>query len=93
MDRVTPGRHDAPVPRHVRLPPWPGMIAHTRASDDRLYVQASPVFGPDDPVDLRCPACTAGSEIGLDHEYQVLVFMIHHAPGCKAVKRLLAGAR
>jgi hypothetical protein len=86
MSRVHTPAGGQPAPKRLRLPPWPGRLAHIRSGDPAIYVQASPVLSPADAVDLRCPACFAGSEIGLDHEYQLLVFMIHHAAGCTAIR-------
>lgn len=83
------GPDEAPEPKQARLPPWPGMIAHTRHGDDSIYLDASAIYGPGDPVDMRCGSCTPGGQIALDHDLERIIFMILHAPGCQAVNDLL----
>jgi hypothetical protein len=84
------GPDEAPEPKQIELPPWPGMIAHTRHGDGRIWLDASTVYNSSTPVDMRCGSCTAGTEIVLDHLTELLVFMIHHQPGCQAVSDMLA---
>jgi hypothetical protein len=79
-----------PEPRHIRLPPWPGLKAHTRHGDDRIYLVASPVYSPSDAVDMRCGHCVASSTVALDHDTRTIVFIVGHRRGCPAVADLLS---
>jgi hypothetical protein len=94
MPRVTRAGENGPAPVVMQLPPWPGVVAHTRAGDRRIWLDASAVYLPDQPVDLRC-SCTAGTEIALDRLAGMIVFLVHHQPGCQAIqdKLQMAGVR
>ncbi len=84
------GPDEPPEPKHMRLPPWPGVLAHTRwPGTGTIWLQAGEVYGPGDPVDMRC-GCGARSEVGLDWELERIVFLVHHQPGCQALEDLLA---
>jgi hypothetical protein len=86
------GPDEAPEPKMVTLPQWPGYLAHTRHGDWRIWLDSSEVYYPDAPVDMRCGSCTPRSEIGLNHEDQEIIFLVHHQPGCQAIEDRLAMA-
>ena len=72
-----------PEPKMVDLPQWPGYIAHCEwPHDGDVMLDPSTVFTPDMPVDLRCGHCVADTQILLDHQQKLIVFMINHQPDC-----------
>src|SRR5258706_16332122 len=58
------GPDEAPEPKMVSLPQWPGYIAHTRHGDWRIWLDSSEGYYPDTPVDMRCGQCIPSAEIG-----------------------------
>ena len=86
------GPDEAPEPRVMSLPRWPGLMAHPRHGDDAIYLQAGTLYGPDEPVDMRCSGCVAVSTVALAHTDKTIVFIIGHGGGCQAVEDLLTMA-
>jgi hypothetical protein len=89
------GPDEPPQPKMVDLPPWPGYLAHTRwPGDGPIYMFEAEAYGPADPVDLRCSGCKADSTIAFDEPNRVLVFIVGHQRGCRAIEDLIemAGA-
>ena len=84
------GADEAPQPKMVDLPTWPGFVAHTRwPGDGPIYMFDTGAYGPPDPVDLRCWGCKADSTIAFDEPNQVLVFIVGHQRGCQAIEDLI----
>ncbi len=84
------GPDSPPEPKMVRLPRWPGYVAHTRwPGTGAVYLLDEP-YGPDEPVDMRCGHCTADAQVALDEAGHRIVFIIAHQRGCRAVDDLLA---
>ena len=89
------GPDEPPEPKMVNLPAWPGYVAHTRwPGDGPIYMFGTQAYGPADPVDLRCSDCKAGTTIGFDEPNRVLMFIIEHQRGCRAIEDMIemAGA-
>lgn len=87
------GPDEAPQPRMVNLPAWPGRIAHVAWPHDLSPILMMPeVYEPDQAIDLRCGHCVATPVIAFDHQGKVLVFMINHQRGCQAAADLMAVA-
>jgi hypothetical protein len=86
------GPDEAAEPVEMSLPRWPGLMAHTRHGDDAIYLQAGTLYGPDEPVDMRCSGCVAVSTVALAHTDKTIVFIIGHGGGCQAVEDLLTMA-
>src|SRR5260370_32466144 len=85
------GPDQPPEPVRMSLPPWPGYLAHCRwPGDGAIYLLGGTAYYPDDPVDMRCSACTARPEVALDDPAEMIVFLVHHQPGCMAGDDILA---
>jgi hypothetical protein len=84
------GPDDPPQPKMVDLPTWPGFVAHTRwPGDGPIYMFEAQAYGPADPVDLRCSGCKAATTIAFDEPNRVLLFIVGHQRGCRAIEDLI----
>jgi hypothetical protein len=84
------GPDEAPEPKMVDLPTWPGFVAHTRwPGDGPIYMFEARAYGPADPVDLRCSGCKAATTIAFDEPGRVLLFIVGHQRGCRAIEDLI----
>jgi hypothetical protein len=79
------GADGPPSPRIVRTPPDPGVVVH--AQDGRIVLVENHTYAPADPVDLRCPGCTAAPEVRFDQVGApgIIAFIEHHEHGCQAL--------
>ena len=80
---------EPPVPRRVRVPPWPAVIVHHRWGEDDLHPGDDPhVYRPDEPADLRCPGCRADAGVLVGEDIGLILLVVMHQRGCGLADRV-----